>query len=264
LNIYKGENFELAYTELNSGQEPVFLWAHGWGQNHQAFLPLAESVKPLGSHWLIDFPGFGESPTPAANADNVWGTGEYADAAAEFLRAKGLKNVIWVGHSFGCRIGLQMAIRHPDLIAGLFLISAAGIPPKRSFLKELKIKAKIVIFKTFKKLIRFGLSEDWVMKTFTTGDYKNAGDLRKILVKVVNQDLSPLLGNINTPVHLVFGSHDEQTPPEIGYRLERMIENAKMIQLEGFDHYSILTTGSHQVAALFKTFVNETLSKKQG
>src|SRR4051812_22287767 len=73
------------------------IFGHGWGQSSVAFLPLADTLKPFAPSYLIDFPGFGQSPVPPQN----WGTAEYADAVATWLKSLGPENRIWVGHSFG-------------------------------------------------------------------------------------------------------------------------------------------------------------------
>ena len=107
------------------------IWAHGWGHTYQALLPPAQAMRPLADSWLIDLPGFGASPVPPA----AWGTEDYADAMAEWDcrdPAGGRKRRTWVGHSFGCRVGLQLAARHPRAVEALFLIAAAGLPPHRS------------------------------------------------------------------------------------------------------------------------------------
>ena len=79
---------------LGKKDSPVVVWAHGWGQSRKAFLPLAEGLESFGTHTLIDFPGFGDSPMPP----EPWGTAEYADEAAQFLRENSNGPVLWVGH----------------------------------------------------------------------------------------------------------------------------------------------------------------------
>ena len=91
-------------------------------------LPLAQAMRRPARSILIDFPGFGASPMPPA----PWGTADYADAMAEWLDGLPPARRIWVAHSFGCRVGLQLAARRPATLAGLFLIAAAGLPPQRS------------------------------------------------------------------------------------------------------------------------------------
>ena len=91
------------------------IWAHGWGHTHQNMLPLAQAMRRSARSILIDFPGFGASPLPPG----PWGTADYADAMAEWLGGLPPARRIWIGHSFGCRVGLQLAARHPEILAGL-------------------------------------------------------------------------------------------------------------------------------------------------
>ncbi len=246
------DNFQgTKYLTMGEGDTPVF-WGHGWGQSHGAFLDLCEPLKSMGQHKLIDFQGFGQSDTPPED----WGTADYADHIADLIRAQTQEKIIWVGHSFGCRVGLQLAARHPDLIAGLFLIAAAGLPRKRPFVKKLYFKARIALYKSLKKLIPLGLPESWLRKKFGSADYNTAsGAVRKIFVRVVNEDLSDIAKAVPCPVQLVYGEDDTQTPPEIGERLARFIPKSDLIVLKGQDHYSVLSNGRHQVVRALKTFI---------
>lgn len=239
------------HFEQLGGSGPDIFWGHGWGHSLQAFLPLARSLENAGAHRVIDFPGFGDSPLPPEN----WGTAEYADAIAAFIKDQTSRKIIWIGHSFGCRVGIQLAARHPELIAGMFLIAAAGLPRKRPLHKKLYFKARIKLYKFLKKLIPFGLPEKWLLKTFASPDYLKSGPLRKILVRVVNEDLSEQARTVKCPVTLLYGGQDTETPPEIGHRLAHLIPGAEMVVMDGFDHYTILSEARHQVARRINAFI---------
>jgi pimeloyl-ACP methyl ester carboxylesterase len=236
---------------LGDKDSPVILWAHGWGHTHEAFLPLAESLARQGKHVLIDFPGFGNSPKPEAD----WGTEDYAEAMALWIKQQGYQNILWVGHSFGGRVGIQLAARHPELVKGLFLIAGAGLKRQRSPLKKLYFQMRIKLFKFLKKLIPLGMSEDWLRSKFGSRDYNNAGPLRGILVKTISEDLSPVAAAITCPLTLVYGRNDTETPPEFGERYHALVPGSSLFVLEGEDHYSVLSHGRHQVAALLSEFI---------
>lgn len=249
--------YEIAYISAgranSEGRYPHIVWAHGWGQSHAAFLPLMQPFETQAAHTLLDLPGFGASPVPGT----VWGTADYADAAASFIRAVIGGPVIWVGHSFGCRVGLQLAARHPDLVQGLFLIAAAGLKPKRPIFKTAYIKARIFLFKTLKRLIPLGLNEQALYRFFGSPDYRNASALRPIFVKVVNEDLTDTARCVSCPTTLIYGTLDTETPLEIGQRLNRLIQGSELVALDGLDHYSILGEGRHRVAPAFKSFLEK-------
>jgi pimeloyl-ACP methyl ester carboxylesterase len=246
-------NASFRFETLGKKDSPVFIWGHGWGQSRGAFRPLAQTMEPFGTHVLVDFPGFGESPAP----ETVWGTEDYADEAARFIRSQTSGKVIWVGHSFGCRVGLQLAARHPDLIAGLFLIAAAGLKRKRPLWQTVYFKIRVAVYKGLKKMIPLGLvNEEWLKSKFGSADYKNAGArMRGIFVKTVNEDLTEIARTIRCPVALVYGMNDSETPPEIGERLQKLIPGAELTVLPGQDHYTVLGEGRHQVAPILKNFL---------
>src|ERR1051325_11137519 len=117
-----GGGFAVCRLDGNSQVEaPLLVWAHGWGHTHANLLPLAEAMQSSARSVLLDFPGFGASPLPA----EAWGTAKYAEACAECLASLPPGRRLWIGHSFGCRVGLQLAARHPEAVDGLFLIAAA-------------------------------------------------------------------------------------------------------------------------------------------
>jgi pimeloyl-ACP methyl ester carboxylesterase len=176
---------------------------------------------------------------------------------AGFIKDNTDKPVIWVGHSFGCRVGLQMASRHPELIQGMALIAAAGLPKKRALHKRISRSARVCLFKTLKKLIPLGLNEDWLRNKFGSADYKNAGPMRDILVKTVNEDLGTIARMITCPVTLIYGTKDTETPIEIGHRLNALISESEIAPLDGLDHYSVLGSGRHQVTPLIKKFIED-------
>lgn len=243
---YQGTKF----ITIGDGDASVF-WGHGWGQSHQSFLALCEPLKAMARHVLLDFSGFGESPPPPAD----WDTADYADHIAALIRAQTDEKVIWVGHSFGCRVGIQLAARHPDVVAGLFLIAGAGLKRKRPVLQALYFKARIAVYKILKRLIPFGLPEDWLRRKFGSADYNSAGAMKNIFIKVVNEDLSDVAREISCPVHLVYGENDTETPPEIGRRFATLIPNAELVVLKDQDHYSVLAAGRHQVTRHLKDFM---------
>jgi pimeloyl-ACP methyl ester carboxylesterase len=219
------------------------IWGHGWGQDHRVFLGLVAAFEQQAAHTLIDFPGFGESPPPPA----VWGTADYADAVASFLGRAPRARRLWVGHSFGCRVGLQLAARHPELIDGLFLIAAAGLQPSRTLLERLTITVKVAVYKTVKTLDRLGLNVAAFKDRMGSADYRRAGEMRPVLVKAVREDLSGVARAVRCPVCLLYGALDTQTPPALGERFVALLPDAHLQVLPRLDHDTILTAGSHQV-----------------
>lgn len=243
---------EFSYHETGA-DGPVIIWAHGWGQSHQSFLKLIAPFESRARHIALDFPGFGDSPAPHSD----WGTEHYADAVAAWIKEQGFGSVLWVGHSFGVRVGVQIAARHPECIKAMSFIAGAGLKRKRPLLKKAYFYCRIKLFKALKKLVPEGDFKAKLMAKFGSADYKNAGPMKNIFIRVVNEDLSPQAETIQCPVKLIYGSQDTETPPEFGERYSRLIKSSELFLLDGQDHYSVLGDGRHQVIKILDSFIKE-------
>jgi pimeloyl-ACP methyl ester carboxylesterase len=56
---------------------------------------------------------------------------------------------------------------------------------------------------------------------------------------------------------LVYGDRDRETPPEIGTRLKELIQESQLYLLRGFDHWTVLTEGRHQLLQRLGEFVEQ-------
>jgi pimeloyl-ACP methyl ester carboxylesterase len=230
------------------------IWAHGWGQTHKALLPLAQAMRRSARSTLVDLPGFGASPLPA----EAWSTADYADAVAEWLGAEKPARRIWIAHSFGCRVGLQLAARHPGMLDGLYLIAAAGLPPHRTPWARGRVAARRWAFRLARLVTPEGPARDRLRARFGSADYRAAGPvLRSILVQAVNEDLSAVARAVRVPAVLVVGDLDRDTPPELARRLNQLMPQSRLVVLRGFDHFNVLTEGHHQIVQRLTEFLEE-------
>lgn len=243
---------------LNIGESPdlEIIWLHGWGQDHKCFLPLAELFKNKAKNTIVDLYGFGKTPLLFKGA----GTADYAQALAKtILNEPKTKKRIIIGHSFGCRVAVQLAQTNPSIADGYVLISAAGLKRKRSLAWTLKAKYLKLLGKTaglcdagFKTNFKATFS-----KKFGSGDYKNAGNLRETFVRVVNEDLYTEAANVDEPVLLLYGNEDQDTPVELGEKYQKLMPHAELKVLNGYGHLDILSRGAHQCQTLINRFLEK-------
>lgn len=71
-----------------------------------------------------DFPGHGDAPAPDAPA--AYSEAAFARFALDLLDARGIERAFLVGHSMGGAIALEIAIEHPERVAGLLLTNTGG------------------------------------------------------------------------------------------------------------------------------------------
>lgn len=231
------------------------IWLHGWGQDRRAFAALAPQFSASANNYLVDLPGFGQSPPPP----EAWSSLDYANSLADWLRQMQAQPTILIGHSLGCRVSLQLAKHYPELVQGMCLIAAAGLQKKPSA----KQKLRVFTYKTLAKLARL---IDSTLKTqlldklrdhFGSKDYRNAKAMRGTLVKIVNEDLASVASVIKQPTVLIYGEQDTETPVAFGQRFAALLSNSELLVLPHFDHWSILTSGYHQVATQIKKYLGK-------
>lgn len=243
-------------TDINyicEGEGESILIMHGWGANIPAMMPVHNILKNNFKVYTIDFPGFGESPEPK----EAWGVFEYADFIKKFIDIMEIKKITLIGHSFGGRISLILSSKYPDLVNRMVLIDGAGLIPKRTF----KYYFKVYSFKTLKKiynLLFFFKDKEERMKKFYTKfgsqDYKDANPImKKVLVKVVNEDLRPLLKDIKANTLLIWGRNDTATPVYMAEIMEKEIENSGLVILENAGHFSYIDQYA-QFSAVIRSF----------
>ena len=203
----------------NEREEKTLFFLHGWGGTAESFKKLSEEIDSNTRTICIDLPGFGKSDMPPKDG---WTTHDYADWLHAFLKhfLKENQKASFYGHSFGCRILVRLALRHPELIDNLILTGAAGIkwPPtlkQKTLSKTAHILRPILpknssdspqglLGKVKRKVLRRFGAHDW--ETCPT-------ELRPTLTKVLAEpDFREDLKKINIPTLLLWGSQDSYTP----------------------------------------------------
>ena len=114
----------LRYVELNPGGARTVLFLHGLGSYLKFWRAQLDAVAATGDRVIaIDQLGFGKSDKPATFP---YTTEAFAENVAEVLDLLHLERAVLVGHSMGGQTALSTAIRFPDRVLALGLVSPAG------------------------------------------------------------------------------------------------------------------------------------------
>lgn len=220
--------------ERGRGDPVVVL--HGWGGRIESMLPVIDCLSGSFRVISLDLPGFGESPLPPG----VWGTPDYAAFVRDALRELDVERAHFVGHSYGAKTSLYLAATVPALVDKLVLQASSGLrtPPSA------KARVKRAVSKTARAVGKLGdpgaRARDAVYRRIQSSDYRDAGPLRPILVKVVNEDLEHLLPRVGASTLLVWGSEDDAVPLRHARTMERLIPDAGLVVFEGAGHFAYL------------------------
>lgn len=239
MNINIG-TMNINYICEGSGDDVVLL--HGWGSGIAPFGSITALLSP---HYRViapDMPGFGGSDEPPC----AWSVDDYADFIISFLKEFGVKKAVFLGHSFGGRVIIKLFAKKelPFEITKVILADSAGVLPK----KTLRQKAKIGAFKCGKKILSappvkaiFPDALEKLRSSSGSADYNAASPvMRQTLVKVVNEDLTPLFPLVTAPTLLIWGRDDTATPVSDAELMERLMPDAGKVVFDNCGHYSFL------------------------
>lgn len=233
---------EITVNYVEQGEGDAILLLHGWGSNITLFDGIIKALSPRHRVIAPDMPGFGKTPEPP----EAWCVDDYVDFVMKFIGKMQLTECSILVHSFGGRVLFKMNAREnlPFVIRKAVLIDSAGIMPKKTW----KQKTSLRLYKTARKIMSTKVlhflypdAVEAMRKKRGSADYNNATPtMRATLVKVVNEDLRPLISKLSCPTLLIWGDKDTATPIADAREMEQLIQDAGLVVCEGAGHYSFL------------------------
>lgn len=112
------DGIDIFYREAGPPDAPALLLPHGYPCSSYQYRNL---MPALAERWRLvapDFPGFGYSGTPDGFD---YGFDGYADVLERLADRLGLERYVLYLHDYGSQIGLRLAIRAPERVAGLVI-----------------------------------------------------------------------------------------------------------------------------------------------
>jgi pimeloyl-ACP methyl ester carboxylesterase len=208
---------------------------HGWGTDSSTFSQISQVFD---GYRIIspDLPGFGKSQPP----NEPWGVKQYARFVVALLNKLELNSVdVFLGHSFGGRILLELVGTKMFEPKKLILLSSHGLPEPKSIKGRVGlIAAKIGSIAT--SFLPISTQEKLKVKLYSTlgsQDYISSGSIQTTFKKVIAQDATKIARLIDCPTLLVYGQQDITTPPEFGRQFNRLIPNSVLELVEDAGHY---------------------------
>ena len=231
---------DISVNYIDQGQGDVILLLHGWGANITLYQGIIDTLSRNHRVIALDMPGFGKTTEPTV----PWCVDDYVDFVLKFIASFELTKLSIVVHSFGGRVFFKMNAREnlPFQIEKAVLIDSAGILPKKTWKQKVSLRCyKIGRAVMSTKVLHFlypDAVEDMRRKR-GSADYNSATPvMRATLVKVVNEDLEPLMHLVKCPTLLIWGDLDTATPLSDAKRMEELIPDTGLVVCEGAGHFS--------------------------
>ena len=227
------------------GDGPLLVFLHGIGGNRTTWHDQLAVFAPEFHAVAWDARGYGLS-------DDYDGPLDFADFSADLVRLidhLGATRAHLCGQSMGGRILQDFYARHPDRVATLVLCDTfpgfeeSFTPEKRAEFVRLR-KAPLVegkepkdIAPTIAKTLIGPKSPPAVFQRLVaTMSALHKESYIKTIEATTQYDRTADLPHIKAPTLLVFGADDRLTPPRIGERMAREIENSRLVVVPDAGH----------------------------
>ena len=224
------------YYHLNQGaatELPVVL-LHGAGGMHLSWPP---EIRRLPGYrvFALDLPGHGKS-------DQVGGLQSitaYAQHIEAWLEAVDLSGAIFVGHSMGGAIALEMALQFPEQVLGLGLISTG--PRLRVHPDLLAAAASPTTYhQAIESILAWSFSSQAPQRLVELVSQRLAevrpSVLHGDLLACDRFDASELVQNITCPVMVLCGTADRMTPLRTSQVRAGLIPGAQLVTIPDAGH----------------------------
>ncbi|MBK9713933.1 MAG: alpha/beta fold hydrolase [Kouleothrix sp.] len=240
-------------------------WSFTWRAQRQALLAAGHRVI------AADQIGYGASSRPAAP---VYTTRLQADLTLGALDALGVGAAHFVGHSFGGRVAMQIAIVAPERVRSLVVVSpeafATERPPIARWVIPPLLGYALAFYSTGPRLVRPGLKyvsklHDWLTEEAVRG-YAAPTRVRGSAAAQVWQARSPKDGAQPVPANLpaiaqrtlvIWGADDPVFPAADGRRLAQILPNATLHEVAGAGHLPHEERGAEVTAAILEFLKDE-------
>lgn len=203
-----------------AGTLPVVL-VHGFGISSSYFLPTAERLATEFRVFAPDLPGHGRSESPPEPLD----VPQLADSLIAWMGALGLQRACLVGHSMGCQVAVDAAVRYPERVDRLVLIGPTPDPGGRNTAEQVR------------RLLAGGRYERVSLNRLVIADYARMGP--RLLPEfrfMLNDPIEDKLAKVAAPVMLVRGSHDLLAPQPWFDEAAARVGAERVAVIEGWGH----------------------------
>jgi pimeloyl-ACP methyl ester carboxylesterase len=245
---YKLDINGISYACVETGDGPLMLLCHGTFGGKRLMLPQLDHLSSMYRCVAFDWRGHGQSGYDPAG----WTADDLIEDVAAIIAALGEERTFVAGVSQGGAIGMRVALKYPDLVAGLVNMCGGPSGPPPAAAERLDGYAKIFAeerdeAKRRAAAIEFasdyfhapGFVEREPERFATEIDVilSHSRDSVRLLSCVPKSyvDITPRLSEIRCPTLIVWAQYEAR--PHLGAELASAIPGAQLVTIQNAGHH---------------------------
>lgn len=227
------------YYEVHGEGEPLVLIS-GLASDHTLFRGVIPQLAARYQVVALDNRGVGQTDKP----DVPYWIDMMAEDTAGLLRALGIERANVLGISMGGRIAVALALRHPELVKSLILVSTFVRRIPQTWWGRLRMDALLAIP---------------ALQTIGKANPQPYSALRRQRAASRDYDASGRLSEIRVPTLVLHGRQDRRAPYALAEEMHAGIRGSKMVAFDG-GHLFMLFRQKAFLEAVF-AFLDEQAAK---
>jgi len=234
---------------LGGRGEPL-LMIHGWGVNSEIWVSLVDELKLFASVYLIDLPGMGGSSSISPyTLDNI---------AKEIKANVPIKKFNILGWSLGGQVAMSLAIRMPEFVEKLILMSTTpcfvekkdwSYGVNKQFFSNFEMEAKQNLNNTLMKFFLIqtrDIDDSKNVMRFLKNEFielkdENKSGMQLALNVLKETDLRNEVQKIDKPTLIIAGDKDRLTSSKASIWLYEKIKGATLKEIKGANHMPFIS-----------------------
>ena len=225
------EEASFRYVEAGEGQPIIIL--HGLMGGLSNFEGVMNCFSP--KEYRVIIPELPVYTLPVLNT-SVKSLSEFLH---DFIKHKGLKDVILLGNSLGGHVGLLYTKNHSDFVKGLVITGSSGLYennlgdgyPKRGDYEYIKKKSQDVFYDP--KVA----TKEIVDEVFESVNDRNKLIRTLALAKsAIRHNMAKELPKMKTPTAIIWGEDDSVTPPNVAEEFNQLLPDSNLYWIEKCGH----------------------------
>lgn len=197
---------------LKAGSGPPVVLVHGGASDSRDWVGTMAALSHRYALYAPDLIGFGQND----RKEEGYYLSDFSDFIREFIRELRLEKPVLVGHSFGARVCLDVAVQNHEQVSKLVLVDASGLGKITRFGSAL-----MTFFWALRQLLR--RPQPYPRFLVREGD-----DYSQVSVDK--------LARLAPPTLLIWKRYDPYLPLSIAHRAEKLIPGARLEVMPGYGH----------------------------
>lgn len=224
--------------------EPI-VFVHGFPTSGHLWSEVVPLVPAGHRVVVVDMLGYGRSDRPGPGAQQELSIRAHADRLLALLDVLGINYACVVGHDLGGGVAQSLAVRHPQRVSRLCLVSSVAFdawPPREVQLARAMLPLtrhlpptwllsllRTDLLRGYTEHERGARSIELFVKPFATDEGRDAFMQHLLAIdSAQTQELAPRLADLVQPTAILWGQHDPFLPASLAQRLHDAIPGSTL------------------------------------